>query len=104
MTREEEIVKEAELCASANTQIIGDWGEYYLGFIHGAEWADKNPINYDGKAMLYVNRKSHKNGYKEAVAKAASWLTLNAEKYVDDIDVLHESAMVGDFLEAMKRD
>lgn len=43
MTREEEIVKEAELCASANTQIIGDWGEHYLGFIHGAEWADAHP-------------------------------------------------------------
>ena len=43
MARKEEILKEAELCASANTQIIGDWGEHYLGFIHGAEWADSHP-------------------------------------------------------------
>ena len=43
MTRGEEIIKEAELCASANTQIIGDWAEHYLGFIHGAEWADQHP-------------------------------------------------------------
>lgn len=43
MTRGEEIIKEAELCASANTQIIGDWGEHFLGFVHGAEWADAHP-------------------------------------------------------------
>ena len=35
-------MKEAEKVASANTQIIGDWGEHYLGFIHGAEWADQH--------------------------------------------------------------
>lgn len=44
MTREEERIKEAELCASANTQIIGDWGEHFLGFIHGAEWADRTMV------------------------------------------------------------
>ena len=44
MTREKEIMKEAEKVASANTQIIGDWGEHYLGFIHGAEWADRTMI------------------------------------------------------------
>ena len=43
MTRTKEILKEAEKAASANTQIIGDWGEHYLGFIHGAEWADAHP-------------------------------------------------------------
>lgn len=36
-------MKEADKAASANTQIIGDWGEHYLGFIHGAEWADSHP-------------------------------------------------------------
>ena len=99
MTRREEIEKAYQ----EQMDELLDFNNRLL-FIKGAEWADKNPINYDGKAMLYVNRKSHKNGYKEAVAKAASWLTLNAEKYVDDIDVLHDSAMVGDFLEAMKGD
>lgn len=43
MTRAKEIMKEADKAASANTQIIGDWGEHYLGFIHGAEWADSHP-------------------------------------------------------------
>lgn len=43
MKRGEEIIKVAELCASANTQIIGDWSEHFLGFIHGAEWADQHP-------------------------------------------------------------
>lgn len=43
MTRAKEIMKEADKAASANTQIIGGWGEHYLGFIHGAEWADSHP-------------------------------------------------------------
>ena len=43
MTRAKEILKEAEKVASANTQIIGDWGEHFFGFIHGAEWADAHP-------------------------------------------------------------
>lgn len=43
MTRAKEIMKEADKAASANTQIIGDWSEHYLGFIHGAEWADSHP-------------------------------------------------------------
>lgn len=43
MTRAKEIMKEADKVASANTQIIGDWGEHYMGFIHGAEWADAHP-------------------------------------------------------------
>lgn len=43
MTRAKEIMKEADKVASANTQIIGDWGEHYMGFIHGAEWADSHP-------------------------------------------------------------
>ena len=65
MTRGEEIIKEAELCASANTQIIGDWGEHYLGFIHGAEWADAHPhwisvedkLPKDGEYVLICNRR-----------------------------------------------
>ena len=79
MTRGEEIIKEAELCASANTQVIGDWGEHYLGFIHGAEWADRTMID-----------------------KACEWLEQNAYHYCDDIDTLHESALIGDFRYVMK--
>lgn len=43
MTRAKEIMKEAEKVASANTQSIGDWSAHFLGFVHGAEWADEHP-------------------------------------------------------------
>lgn len=78
MTREEEIKKIAsafaidevkDTCNPASKR-----GLLYVGFITGAEWADAHPTSYDGKAMLYVNNKSHENGYKEAVNKACDWL------------------------------
>lgn len=49
----------------------------YVAHKAGSKWADEHPINYDGKAMLYVNQKSHDNGYKEAVDKACEWLQEN---------------------------
>lgn len=67
MTRKEEILKEAELCASANTQIIGDWGEHYLGFIHGAEWADRTMID-----------------------KACEWLKANLCEHYADEPIAHK--------------
>ena len=79
MTRGEEIIKEAELCASANTQIIGDWGEHYLGFIHGAEWADRTMIE-----------------------KACEWLEeQSCCGYIEDIDV---NEFVAQFRKAMQED
>ena len=51
----------------------------YVAHKAGSKWADEHPINYDGKAMLYVNQKSHDNGYKEAVDKACEWLELQAQ-------------------------
>ena len=71
MTRTKEILKEAEKAASANTQIIGDWGEHYLGFIHGAEWADAHP-DIDVRTMA-----AWRGGYKEAIEKACEWLESN---------------------------
>ena len=66
MTRQEQIKQQAKLlCNTVSPE------EY---FIMGAEWADQHPMTYDGKAMLYVNRRSHENGYKEAVDKACEWL------------------------------
>lgn len=56
----------------------------YDAFMAGAEWADEHPVNYDGKAMLYVNNKSHENGYKEAVNKACEWLKNYAHMYVSE--------------------
>lgn len=57
-------MKEADKVASANTQIIGDWGEHYMGFIHGAEWADSHPhwisvhdkLPKDGQQAATINK------------------------------------------------
>ena len=46
-------------------------------FIKGAEYADEHPINYDGKAMLYILNKGHEQGYKDAINKACEWLKGN---------------------------
>lgn len=52
-------------------------------FIKGAEYADQNPIHYDGKAMLHVLNKGHEQGYKDAIDKACEWLNANyAEIYL----------------------
>lgn len=37
-----------------------------------------------------------------AVEKACEWLESNAYLYVDDVDQLHESALIGDFKKAME--
>ena len=34
--------------------------------------------------------------------KACEWLEQNAYHYCDDIDTLHESALIGDFRHAMR--
>ena len=72
MTRTKEILKEAEKAASANTQIIGDWGEHYLGFIHGAEWADAHP-DIDVRTMA-----AWQSGYNEGIAKYR-WISVEDE-------------------------
>ena len=52
-------------------------------FIKGAEYADRTPIHYDGKAMLHVLNKGHEQGYKDAIDKACEWLNANyAEIYL----------------------
>ena len=43
-------------------------------FIKGAEYADQNPIHYDGKAMLHVLNKGHEQGYNDAIDKACWFL------------------------------
>lgn len=92
MTRQEQIKQQAKLlCNTVSPE------EY---FIMGAEWADKHPMTYDGKAILYVNRRSHENGYKEAVEKACKWL----EKNVADIwsSPCNPAKIVEQFRKAMK--
>lgn len=41
--RQIEIRKQANLSADRHTQLIGDWAEHRIGFINGAEWADRHP-------------------------------------------------------------
>ena len=41
-------------------------------------------------------------GYNYAVEKACEWLEQHAYLYVDDIDQLHESALIGDFRKCME--
>lgn len=82
-------------------------GLLYAGFVSGAEWADQHPMTYDGKAMLYVNRRSHENGYKEAVDKACEWLHsalyLDHERSVEHrYETLDE--LLNDFRKAMEGD
>lgn len=43
-------------------------------FEAGAKWSDKHPINYDGKAFLYVNQKSSKLAYKAALEDVCEYL------------------------------
>ena len=93
MTRAKEILKEAEKVASANTQIIGDWGEHFLGFIHGAEWADAHP-DIDVRTMA-----AWQSGYNEAIEKACEWL----ENDFEELTRLHlDDIVIDKFRKAMK--
>lgn len=80
MTREEEILKEAGKAASANTQIIGDWGEHYLGFIHGAKWADRTMID-----------------------KACEWLVRELCYTARGINLFNNKAATDEFVELFKQ-
>lgn len=97
MTRKQETSKVA--LEYANKEIFAS---PYDAFMAGAQWADQHPVNYDGKAMLYVNNRSHENGYKEAVNKACEWLELNVCNAYnfrgDDISI----GFVEQFRKAMK--
>lgn len=109
MTRKEEIEKIAstfaidevkDTCNPASKR-----GLLYAGFVSGAEWADQHPMTYDGKAMLYVNSRSHENGYKEAIEKACEWL--HTALYLDhERSIEHRYAtleeLLNDFRKAMK--
>lgn len=61
----------------------------------------EDTIEIDG-AILQAAIKAAKVGYSFAVDEACEWLEQNAYHYCDDIDTLHESALIGDFRHAMK--
>ena len=64
-------------------------------FIKGAEYADQNPINYDGKAMLHVLNKGHEQGWKDAFAKASIFVYQLATAFPDtsyiDVDKIRDN-------------
>lgn len=103
MTREQEIKMQAEKKALEPSRLMHPYAKQYkvmsayeIGFIEGAVWADAHP-DIDVRTMA-----AWQSGYKEAIKKACEWLDQNAYHYCDDIDTLHESALIGDFRHAMK--
>lgn len=75
----------------------------FVAHMAGSKWADENPVSYDGKAMLYVNNKSHENGYKEAVDKACKWLKDYAHMFVSETTGdLCEDDLINEFRKDMK--
>ena len=67
MTRKEQIeqaVQEAFLKSGIDKE----------SFRQGIEWADQNPVNYDGKAMLHVLNKGAAIGRREMLDKACEWM------------------------------
>ena len=83
MTRKEEIEKASVEYQLENKPmaIRGDFfdDEVYRmnvnpSFIAGAEWADKNPVHYDGKAMLYVLHKGVKQGKQEMLEEVCKYI------------------------------
>ena len=73
-------------------------------FIKGAEYADEHPINYDGKAMLYVLNKGHEQGWKDATRKATEFIEKFAYNSVvtDNIGEREKQAIITTFKEFME--
>lgn len=87
MTRQESIKQQAKLlCNTVSPE------EY---FIMGAEWADRHPD------ISMVSALAYEAGRNDAIKEACEWLEQNAYHYCDDIDTLHESALIGDFRHVM---
>ena len=77
MTREEQIVKAAKDAEKQMGFGEGIPSYYGIGFLEGAVWADEHPINYDGKAMLYVLNKGAAMGRREMLDKVCQYLFEN---------------------------
>ena len=97
MTREEGIEQTAYRYAvkrqeDPNYPVYNWETEISDAFIAGTEWADQNPANYDGKAMLHVLNKGHEQGYKDAIDKACEWLKYNFNM-PDDFEFHFRKAM-----------
>ena len=99
MTREEQIIEASQLYAKHQQK----------PFMDGALWADQNPINYDGKAMIHVLNKGAAIGRREMLDKATRWLL--DEMFVEDVEgepyVMSATAssieeFIGNFKQAME--
>jgi len=78
-------------------------------FVKGAEYADRAPIHYDGKAMLHVLNKGHEQGYRKATDNALIWLEekYEVENYFDKFDIdglpiFNYEKFENDFIKAME--
>lgn len=69
-------------------------------YIAGAEWADANPANYEGKAMLHVLDKGVRQGKRETLNKVCEWLLNNVGYY--SANALGAEYMCEDLRKAMK--
>ena len=72
-------------------------------FEAGAKWSDRNPLNYDGKALLYATDKAFKNGYKLAIEEACEWLEKNTTKYCGFDAISEEFSMAWNFIDDFKK-
>lgn len=109
MAREEEIIEagiEYTMSTSPNV-ICGDaFAEDDLvrqlnrnkHFEAGAKWSDKHPVNYDGKAFLYVNQKSSKLAYKAALEDVCEYI----EQYAPIDTMTKCDNFIAELKEAMK--
>lgn len=90
MTRQEQIEK------AATAKSRGETPYFFDAFIAGAKWADRHPD------ISMVSALAYEAGRNDAINEACEWLEQNAYHYCDDIDTLHESALIGDFRHTMK--
>ena len=91
-------------CA-VNLQLCGDNGNYWVEVRPSIGIPNQAAIimqmfedgNSDSIAALVADHIE-----KAVINKACEWLESNAYLYVDDIDQLHESALIGDFRLSME--
>lgn len=72
-----------------------------IGFIEGAVWADKNPVHYNGQAMLHVLHKGVEQGKAAMLDKAIKWLHKHLLEYWQQ-SITDDSNFINEFKKAME--
>lgn len=122
MTRKEEIVDAAKEYTHNEglKQIRGDWKsqeainiqadnalftneDMINTFKAGAEWADVNPVHYDGKAYLYVLNKGVEQGKKEMLDEVCKWLEEHLANFFGESYIYEEPDTLDRCLKSMKK-